>query len=221
MPAKARKNDPLGVSSPNIVTDSVRVDELVTEFKRRLDYVCSHYETARQLFDEGLTFNQSLEALQQWHARPERRRPKPRLHPEVDFVAWYLARRAADAEGRSGQLTDADEEAGALDALQRLKPRRGRPRDHQLRHHVEGLMALVQETVGVSVHATRHRKDVYAPQGSDMASQMVVAFFQRIDPQITETRIANIILDARRKRRGKPMWFRTYFPGYGLTATPF
>lgn len=123
------------------------------------------------------------------------------------------------AEGRTGalgaEITQEDVQAGARKAMEMLKPRRGRSRNRVLRHHAEGLMALLQETTGTPVQFVLEKEGHYDPQPVGASGQVLVQFFQNIDPAIQVTTLASIVKDARRKYVGKPMRFGDFFPLFG------
>jgi hypothetical protein len=90
-----------------------------------------------------------------------------------------------------------------------------------LRHHVEGLMALIQQMSGKPVWAQRYTKDEqYQPHFPKGVSSIIPQFFQEFDPTISTNTLANIVRQARHKYAGKRMEFRSYFPLYGGQFDP-
>lgn len=88
-------------------------------------------------------------------------------------------------------------------------------RNRVVRHHAEGLMALLQETTGKPVQFVFEREGHYDPQPLSAGGQVLVQFFQNIDPTIAATTLASIVKAARREYAGKPMRFGDFLPLYG------
>ncbi|MEO7827535.1 MAG: hypothetical protein ABIR60_10380, partial [Allosphingosinicella sp.] len=87
-------------------------------------------------------------------------------------------------------------------------------------HHVEGLMALIQEACGTPVMALREKDSVYDPQLAEGASKSLQIVFSAMDPGVTIVQLVNIVRAARRKYAGKTMRFRDFFPFYGGGVDP-
>ena len=89
-------------------------------------------------------------------------------------------------------------------AAEKLEPISHRPSSDVLRHHVEGLMALLQETSGKPVLAGKTRDSVDDPHFKSGFSEIVPKFFQDCDSSITTIPARETsCLDARRKYAGK------------------
>jgi hypothetical protein len=219
---RSRRNDPLGVSdNPNFVTDPVRLAELVAELKRRLAYLSTSYRLCKSSAPDHITFNQSLARLKKAVGRPKvPSRPESRLDPRLELLISNRARKLAglDPAQLLGPEHGAFVQQAGIEVAQNTRAMRGRPADYCLRHHVEGLMALMQEGCGKPVRALRDKNSVYDPQLPDEISRTFGMVFSAIDPDVTETQLVNIIRSARRKYAGKPMRFRDFFPFYGGTV---
>jgi hypothetical protein len=213
-----RRNDPSGVSdNPQVVTDEARLAELVDEFKRRLAYVAHSYGMAVRILRSDRDFNASLDNLERSLARKRLGTwQEDRAHFEIELVINEFARQ--HARERSGEvdpvITQEDADAAARKASEVLKMRR-RPANRHLRHHVEGLMALIQEIMGTPVLMTLTKKSLYAPHASNIGGRLLLSFFQSTDPSIATITIADMVNGARRKYAGKPMRFVDFFPLYG------
>ena len=104
-------------------------------------------------------------------------------------------------------------EQAAREVATNLSAIRGRPSADRVRHHVEGLMALIQETCGKPVLAIRDRDEV--SRVAEGASRIIPLIFSRMDPAVPETQLFNIIRNGRRAYAGKAMGFADFFPLYG------
>ena len=220
--ARPRTNDPAGVSdNPVLVQDPQRTEEITREFGRRLRYIEQSFRTARGTLGDPVSFNRSLERLRKVTVGKSDG-PGTRLHPELKLILSFKARqyaceRSGDADAK---VTSADVARAVEDALTTVKSRRGRPKDAMFKHHVEGLMALVQEVSGRPVRVTRHKDSVYAPQEADRLGGLVIELAQQLAPRAAVHTIINIILAARRTYAGRPMRFRDFFPLYGARIDP-
>jgi hypothetical protein len=184
-----------------------------------MTYVRDSFRFARLFFGEGNSFNLALAKLKREVARGENRGVMP-AQAELGFAVWLGARECAAERGAEATAKE-DIACGRERAAFRLQARRRRPSDDMLKFHVKALMAVVQEATGLPVHATRIKQNSYEPQGTDRLGEMVIWYFQQIDPTIQETTIVNIILNARKEYRDRPMPFRKFCPGYGMKVTPF
>ena len=101
------------------------------------------------------------------------------------------------------------------------KPRRGRPDDRILRHHVEGFMALIQHTLGKPVMMQSTTNSVYDPQATSEAGELLLMLAKRMEPTITEIAVVNIVNKARRRYAGKQMRYSKFFPAYGAKIVEF
>lgn len=216
---RPRSNDPIGVSDhPLCVDDPAREAALTSEFKTRLAYIRSSYVQAVELVGDDTCYNRSLNRLRAAVLHPTSKRARgERLHPNIELIISHRARQ--HAEQRTGvsdtPVTQEDINFAAKHAAETLSLRGGRPEAAILRHHVEGLMALVQEVSGKPVRAGRHKNNHYDPHFADDVSQIIPGFFKAIDNGISKTPLVNIVVSARRKYAGNPMRFLDFFPAYG------
>lgn len=217
--ARTRRNDPEGVSDTPVTTnDLARCNELVAEFLCRLECIVDNYKFWRNCLGKEVSLNSSLDRFERAakQKRPSRRK-LTRLNPMLEGA--LSARADSEARDRSGaddpQVACGDLNVAAKWVLENVKPVRGRPDDEVLRHHVEGLMALVQEMSGKPVLAARDRNSVYDPHLGEGVSQIIALVFRDIDPSISETTLVNLVLEARRKYAGQRMRFVDFFPHYG------
>ena len=217
--SRRRTNDPLGVSEcPNVTTDPDREKILIAEFRRRLDYALKSYVMWRRVFGPPSSFNDSLRRLELGLKRKVRsNKPKRRLHPEIEAVISHHAKQhAAERSGRPDAVPmPEDIDAGARKALVLLKARRGRPDDRVLTHHVEGLMALIQNYLGKPVMLQTKTNSVYDPQATNRAGEILLMIVKDMEPRATRRCIVTIVDEARRHYAGKRMHFFDFFPGYG------
>lgn len=218
---RPRKNDPLGTSdNPAAVTEPTRVEELITEFRRRLAYIWESYQLWRSALGNSVDFNRSVERLQQALARKRTsKQTLRRLHPGIECLV--SARALCIARDRSGllepEILDEDLREAARLVAAEVKRVRGRPDDLVLSHHVEGLMALIQETSGKPVLPHRSKDNIYNPRLAEGVSQIIKTVFEDRAAGITEITLVYIVRDARRKFAGKPMRFSDFFPFYGAS----
>jgi len=87
-----------------------------------------------------------------------------------------------------------------------------------LRHHVEGLMALLQETVGKPVLLTLQKDHEYDPQAVGKNGEMLIMLARLMESEVAITTLASMVKTARKKYASRPMCFADYFPGYGVTG---
>jgi hypothetical protein len=169
---RPRTNDPLGVSdNPKVVTDHARLEELTDEYRRRLLYVSQNYQFAVDAIGSDPDFKSSHAKLQRSLARKRPAKVRGvRAHPDLELAINRFAREHAEARtGTPGaEVTQEDANAGARKAAELLNPHTGRSRNWLLRYHVEGLMALIQETTGKPVQLT-HYKDNDCPSSEHLA----------------------------------------------------
>ncbi len=220
---RPRINDSLGVSDqPNVVSDLGRQAVVVAEMKARWGYIYGSYAQVIAQLDLCLSFNESLSRIERALNGKPVKEPRRRLHYEIELVLDHLAQQNAQARGASpGEaLIELDIEAGARELLVRLKPRRGRPADVALRYHVEALMAVVQEALGMPAMAQLDRNGVYAPQATNTAGECVVQLAQKMQHGATTTQIVGIMKKARRRFANKPMRFLDLFPTYRARVDP-
>lgn len=213
-----RRNDPLGVSrSPNFVTDPDRQERVLAEALRRLDYIFNSYRLSKATQADSRRFNSSLARLKKTVSRPKiPGTPEYRLDPRLEILITHRTRKLAGLT--PDQIPQSEHghfvQQAAIEIAEETKPMRGRPSSALLRHHVEGMMALVQETTGSPVEARRDKDSEYSPHLPESGGS-IMKLFMMVDPDVTETQLVNFIRDARRKYAGKPMRFRDFFPLYG------
>ena len=213
---RPRTNDPSNLPTvPNPTKDPRRKEELVAEFRHRLAYVMHGYEFAKQAIASDMFYNKDLARLKRSLARKHKRRGKgSRLHPEIEMVISNLARQLAKDEGVK---VNGDHVAEAATIASRLlKPRRGRPDDAVLEHHVTGLVALIQQYSGMPVLARRYRNSVYDPHFAAGVSRIVPMQFENRAAGVTQRRLVRIVEQIRSEYAGKPLRFLDLFPGYGV-----
>ena len=140
------------------------------------------------------------------------------LHPYLQVAVNLLAcRYATERTGREQEPINADDVARAAEHLAATaKPMRGRPRARLVDHHVAGLMALIQESCGTAVTAIRETSSGgYGPRLVGVG-RVLLPVLGDIDPTITETQLANKVLELRRTYAGKLMRFSDFYPLYGV-----
>ncbi|RED11014.1 hypothetical protein [Parasphingopyxis lamellibrachiae] len=204
--------DPIQVTSkPNIVSDLERQNELSLKYARRLAWVDQHYWTGRLLFGKPRELNASLGRLRKILA--QQNRIPSSLHPMLIVAIDIQAHYAANDGDISGSMkpTEAQHLEAAKHLADKIKlPKR--PRDDLLRFHVEAVMAIIIEATGLRVTASRTKNSLYDPRLSEGVSQSVEIAFAQIDPEVSRTTLANIVVDARKKYAGKSMRYDDFFP---------
>jgi hypothetical protein len=222
---RPRTNDPLGVSDhPQLAVDPERITRIQQEFRRRLIHTLRSFSVARTIERDYGTIEASLVRLREALAR---RRPVKRqglrLHPEVEMALSYKARQFADERTKAAdaKVEQRDVQKAALWVTNALTVKQGAPTDRMLVHHVEALMALAQQTTGRPVLSRRDRNSVYDPHLADPKAQMIFEALNDIDPDVTVTKVVNIIRQARRKYAGKAMRFSDFMPAYGGEVEAF
>ncbi len=221
MPRRLTANPSNMPAQPNYVSDPVREKEIAAEAVRKMAFIESSYRTARHVFGRANTYNRSLAGLKAaLEGRTAKNVPR-RLQIEINCVVMHHARKHAAASGKSGPLDTQDVEAGAREAVRRLKPRRGAPADPVLRHHLAGLMAVLQTATAKPLIVTLKKNTFYDPQGRDKLSDFLITFLQRIDPKLATITIVNAMLSLRKEYAGRELRFESLFPAFGVTAPPF
>ena len=213
---RPRTNDPSNLPDiPNPTTDPKRQDELIKELQNRLKFLTESYALAQHIYDDQDSFNESLERLRRGLERKRViKRKGKRLHPEIELLLSYHARYLAKLD--NVKLNKSHIRAAAEYVTKTIKPRRGRPHNHMLEHHVEGLVAIVQEFSGKPVLSQRYKDSVYAPEFPEGISKIIPLIVQKWDTKITTTQLVNMVQKIRRKYAGKPMRFLDIFPGYSI-----
>ena len=215
-------NDPEAESS-SVSEKEARQERAIAEYRRKLDYVNASYHRAREVEATYPSFNESLKLLAKGTNPRARRLPEPRRpHPEVELLVnetWRARQRAAglDPDGRpptQPEIFDICEELAAT-----LEPQSGRPADRVLTQHVQGLMALLEGN-GSAVRAAKTRNGEYDPHMTSSGGNIIKVLFGWIDPAVTITALANIVLHARRSGETQGKSFHDYFPAYGWTVDP-
>jgi hypothetical protein len=101
-----------------------------------------------------------------------------------------------------------------------LMPIGHRPPARNLIYHVEGLMALIQDSTGRPVVPQRYRNSIYDPHFRPGVSEIVEMVFRELEPSATSSQLVTIAERARKKWAARKSMFEDYFPGYGLSARP-
>lgn len=215
--ARPRTNDPSNLScTPNPTSDPKRQEELISEFKNRLQFLTQSYAASQKVVEGGDTFNESLERLRRSLTRTRilKRRGK-RLHREIEMLVSLHARRMAEAEGVDVNISHI--RAGGQHVVRMINSLRGRPENPMLEFHVTGLVALIQEFSGLPVLSQREKDSVYEPHFPEGISQIVPIIVQKWDQSITTTQLVNLVRKIRKKYAGKPLRFHELFPLYGAS----
>ena len=210
---------PLGLPRvPNYAISVGRRAELLAEFLKRLSYVQASYRFALRLSKHS--FNESLARLQRTvRDGPTLAGRGELLHPYLQLAINLHARRLATERTRrpDAEIIKEDVANAAVHVASTVKANRGRPSSQVLDHHVAGLMALIQETCGLTLKAIRETSaDGYGPRLPGV-SQILLFTLREVDPSITETQLVNKVQQLRRNYADKPMRFRDFFPFYGAT----
>lgn len=227
--ARPRLNDPAETLGPPNMASPLRTRAIVTEFQARLRFLETNYRTVKQAQGSSTDFNQSLKRLRAAlssggltrAASPSARSSgtMSRLHPELELVISHHARQfAAERVGDGARVVAEDICRAARHAASVLRIRRGAPPDRNLRHHVEALVALMQQVTGVPVLVEKMRGVDYAPHFVGLSGPAALNMVQIWEPRVSERRIARMVLDARKRIGGGTMRFSDYFPAYGLRA---
>lgn len=213
---RPRTNDPSNLPSvPNTVTNPEREAVLVSDFTKRLAYLMRSHQAAKIFEDDALAFNRSLERLRRGVVRKRKSaKSLTRLHPEIEMVISYHARRLALEDGC--ELDGVHVRKASLLTIALLEPRQGRPGDRFLELHVEGLVALLQEFSGKPVIARRTLDSEYHPHFAAGISRIVPMVFEDSAAGITEARLVRMVERIRRKYAGRPLRFLDLLPGYGM-----
>lgn len=215
-------NNPLGVSTtPNPLKDPARESEIAQEFVRKAEYAFQSFRMARLIENKFGTVEASVRRMKDATARARgSKRSQKRLHPEVEIAINAHAREIARVRtGKADPTVVHNDVVKAADELSdKLNVKQGRRDDRMLEHHVEGLMALYQETSGRPVTAQLRKGTDYVPQLPDPKARHIFDNLHAVDASVTVTQVANIICAARKKHAGRPMRFADYFIGYGAKA---
>ena len=213
-----RQNDPPGLSdNPVCVTDPAREAELIAEFRRRVAYIEQSYRVGKLFYSTTPDLNHAIRALKSARERSCTGNYR-RLPPMLEFAVSENARRFA--EERSGRA-DASVEGEDIKRASRrvaecLTPISHRPRGDNLRHHVRGMMALIQDFSGRPVVPRRYRNSEYDPHFMPGVSQVVPIVFQHLEPSATIIQLVDIAEAARKEWAGLRPHFREFCPAYGL-----
>ena len=216
-----RKNDPLGVSdNPVCVTDPLLQAKIVKGLDAKLEYLEQHYHIGRSLYGAPNSWNEGLRHLREVSNGkiPDKlcgTRVPPLLEMCLSMKARKIAEERLGKETNDIDVTSEDKTSALAMVLESVSPASHRPKNEFLEHFVEGLVALIQETSGKPVMASRHRNSVYEPHFAEGVSQMIPAFFETVDPSVTVTQLVVIVERLRKKNRGERLRFIDYFPTYG------
>lgn len=194
----------------------------LAEVRRKFEYINQSYRFARQMEATHPSFNESLKLLRKGTNPRARRAEVPRrLNPELELwvnLLWRQRQEKAghDPDARSPTQSEIFDVCGEL--AKKLKPRRGRPPDRVLAHHVHGIMALIEQLSGSKVRAAKTRNGEYDPRMLSTGGNIISILFSWIDPKVTSTALADIVLAARASGEIEGKKFRDYFPAYGWTV---
>lgn len=216
--ARPRTNDPLGVSdNPRVVTDAKRLAELVDEYKLGLACIERSYLGVKaHRVDSLKEYNSSLTRLKKAVAATSKVEGavETRIHP---FLELRITDKARELGGLDPSVVPGREHDELMQRAARYVARTARPRSHRpdnaaLRYHVEALMVLIQQYLGLPIVPRRSRNEEYEPHFDDAGGKMLEMFFAKVDPSVTTTALVNMALKARRKLKGKPLDFDRQFP---------
>jgi hypothetical protein len=196
----------------------------LAEFKRKLWYVEVSYRFARQVEATFPSLNESLVLLAKaTNPRAHRAEKARRPHPEIGLWVnriWRARQEAARRDPDARAPTQPEIFDICVELTRKVKARRGRPADRILAHHVQGLMVLIERLSGAPVRAAKTRNGEYAPHMISSGGRIIENLFSWIDPQVTTTALADIILHARATGGITGRTFRDYFPGYDWGIDP-
>lgn len=184
-----------------------REEALVARFQSRLGHVLENFRACRKAMAGRRTFNESIDDLRTAQRPRAERAQRARLDPEIEFLCAWKLKEQGIADPESAQVMTIAKELSAT-----LKPTRGRPPNRVLKHHVEGLVLLFEETCGSSVRQCQAQNSDYGPRLKGHLGKALLQLIKSVDPRVTETAVANIIRamprsDSRGRRR-----FCDYFP---------
>lgn len=213
------KNNPLGVSdTPKYVTDPALEAEILKEFVRKRTFIVRSFKNCHHIEQQYGTIEQSIRRMKNAVARERGSKQKQRrLHPALEAAISHHAGKFA-AERANDELRNviqADINKAAHILAETLTVKQGPKKHIMLRHHVEGFMALVQETTGKPVTSQRTKYFDYEPHLPNLNARQIFELLHTVDPGITVTKVANMIREARVAYTGKPMRFVDFFPAYG------
>src|SRR5690606_19464761 len=148
--------------SPVLENAEQRQARLVALYQQRLALLLQNYRSTYATLGERQTFNQSLAAIRRTlDPRSRGKPPRRRLHHELELVVNHFAWQAARArDPHSSSITGEDVRAAGLRALREFKPRRGRPDNQLLRHHVKALMILHRQTCGKDLKSSKTKNSL-------------------------------------------------------------
>lgn len=195
-------------------TPHEREARLVEQFKCRLGCIFRSYRHSHEHRISVLSFNKSLEAAKQTlnpkaRGKPEKKRVDPEFELLVNARALALAR---DRDPDASKITQNDVNVAATQLIKDLRPRRGRPSDTLLVHHVHAFLALYRQTCGADVRVSMTRDSVYDPHIKSPGAAVMLKMFSDIDPAVTTTALVNIILDAQALGAIEGKKFQDFFP---------
>lgn len=216
-----RIEPPKGLNRPpNYAASKEREDELLAEFMDKLRYVVDSFARSRRYL---AGYNDSLRRLKAVVANGRNSKNRSRrLHPLIELVINHHARKHALKRTGSPEveITAADVGKAACDAVHALSIPRGAPPATNLQLHVEALMALIQQYSGKPVlNTSSDRIGENSIALADGVSKILLVL-RKVDPSITEVKLANLVRKVRKKYAGKPMLFWELMPGYGASVGP-
>jgi hypothetical protein len=121
-------------------------------------------------------------------------------------VEWALVKSAALSDGYLRDLSDRLEIVadGAARTLKRGKKRTGPRRNPAIDRIMPDLKRLYEQHTGKVFSHNPKRKTEYVGQPQSPAGRFVAAFFQAVDPSVTQTAICTAMARVVRARRSAP-----------------
>lgn len=213
MPRPATNNPSNLPNEPNLTYDPVRQAELIAEMHRQTEFIRCNYLAVKEAYGGDNSYNESLGRLRKAIGMKRRTRKQgKRLHPEIELVISEFAREFAEAEGVT--VGTAHIQMASVKACKLLKMRRGRPKAALLKYHVTGLVAVIQEFMGLPVIASRTKNSDYDRHFEDEIGRLIPILVSTFEEDITEGQLVDIVCEIRREYAGKPLRFIDLFPYY-------
>ena len=191
-----------------------------TEPANALRHIVGSYRVWSAQLGTSRDYNASLNKLKRSVASGRRTgRKRVRLHPWLELAINERWRREiGHAVDRTPTL--AEMEAAILHAASTLQPIKGAPRHDVLKHHVACMMAWVFEATGKRIKAVQTRYGDYDPHLVGKLGQGLLRLFQHLDPQITETKLVNLVRALSRPGSPVEQGFRSLCPDIGGSCEP-
>lgn len=161
------------------------------------------------------SFNESLKILAKAvNPRAKRSDTKTRLHPAIEATVTMRWRARYNPDGAPRRPEPSEILEICKELSEKTRPIRGRPPNTALEHHVHALMALIEEMCGIAPRAGPFINSVYGPQ-MRATGGIIETFFKFVDPSVTTTTLANIVMRAHRTGAVRGKRFRDFCPFYG------